>query len=531
MVFAAVSFVLPFLATVQAAEFLSVTKEVVEQVLFAELSTDGPYALALQAELGPMFSSLPKNEHGRLDPATVRYALHRYFVNKHGWYVKGLDPAGNGWNNDLSSHELTKEWAPSYIQELFDARLHGRGMDLMGLASFAATLSDLIHLEGLDDLESIYTALELPLHSPVPEAEFDLAIRAYLSKLIVAQGVTIENRDDAALVEADAREVDQQYDNIIMWVRDLRASRVWEERSRRNPFKQMGYEWDWATSYVKDLLHNFGSLTRGECQLLKDNLVKMEQADSGRIMLSSFYNNHELELHESVDYLRNLGALEEDGTSPRLVIPNYISSPSRCLPFSGYFSVCCPDECEGLLGSIEKSFATSTVTADRVVEVVSKLASATVDAPRNLSAPLLAKVGEIASHHGGYVPLHGRLFMQWLHHAYPRECPYPHVSGTVKPVTQDEWLNIHEDIDNAMVSDEERAVYSQMHTVSEVAVDTLPWSAVEELVAPRASRKEQATSVLRPVMLVLVVCSFALSLFRSTAVVPSSEPKDKQQWV
>ena len=34
---------------------------------------------------------------------------------------------------------------------------------------------------------------------------------------------------------------------------------------------------------------------------------------------------------------------------------------------------------------------------------------------------------QVASHHGGKVPLHGRLFAQWLHHAFPRECPYPHV--------------------------------------------------------------------------------------------------------
>merc|ERR1712048_1223009 len=30
---------------------------------------------------------------------------------------------------------------------------------------------------------------------------------------------------------------------------------------------------------------------------------------------------------------------------------------------------------------------------------------------------------------GGLVPLHGRLFAQWLHYAFPRECPFPHRSG------------------------------------------------------------------------------------------------------
>jgi len=447
--------------------------------------------------------------------------------------VKGLDPSGHGWSNEVSSREMTKEWAPSYIQELFNARIHGRGLDLPALASFAATMSDLIHLEGVGDLESIYDALDLPWHTPVPESEFDFAIRAYLSKLIVAQGVTVNNRDEALSVETEARHVDQQYDNIIMWVRDQRASRLWSESSLRNPFKPVGYEWDWVTSYMKELLHNFGGLTKGECQGLKESLLKMEEADSGRVMLSSFYSNSELELHESVAYLRNLGALEDDGYGPRLVIPNYISSPSRCLPFSGYFSVCCPDECEGLMGSIEKLLSASIATPEHVVNIVSNLPSDTVDAPRNLSAPLLARLSQIASHHGGVVPLHGRLFMQWLHHAYPRECPYPHISGTVKPVTQDEWLNIHEDIDNAMVSDEEREVFIQRKTVSGVGMETLPWSSVEELVAPRQVPKGAwLRSSLRVVMFVALLGSIIIPLVRASAtIVSGGKPKDSQHWV
>merc|ERR1712087_1052344 len=30
---------------------------------------------------------------------------------------------------------------------------------------------------------------------------------------------------------------------------------------------------------------------------------------------------------------------------------------------------------------------------------------------------------------------------QWMHHAFPRECPFPHVSGSITPVTPDEWLD------------------------------------------------------------------------------------------
>merc|ERR1719510_1026378 len=48
--------------------------------------------------------------------------------------------------------------------------------------------------------------------------------------------------------------------------------------------------------------------------------------------------------------------------------------------------------------------------------------------PRPLSASLVAKLSGVAAHSGGTVPLHGRLFAQWLHFAFPHECPYPHVT-------------------------------------------------------------------------------------------------------
>merc|ERR1719395_175173 len=72
--------------------------------------------------------------------------------------------------------------------------------------------------------------------------------------------------------------------------------------------------------------------------------------------------------------------------------------------------------------------------------LVSELSSSSVAAPRKLSEVLRQRLDEIAEIHGGSVQLHGRLFAQWMHHAFPRECPYPHLSGSTNPQTPDEWL-------------------------------------------------------------------------------------------
>merc|ERR1719409_472203 len=73
----------------------------------------------IQAILGPMVLSLPKNEHGNLEHVTVRYALHRVFVQRHGWSIKGLSAAGEPWNSS-SPAGILKDQVPSFIQNLFE---------------------------------------------------------------------------------------------------------------------------------------------------------------------------------------------------------------------------------------------------------------------------------------------------------------------------------------------------------------------------------------------------------------------------
>merc|ERR1719491_1644475 len=59
------------------------------------------------------------------------------------------------------------------------------------------------------------------------------------------------------------------------------------------------------------------------------------------------------------------------------------------------------------------------------------------------SAPIEGSLSEqlakIAATHDGVVPLHGRLFAQWLHYTFPRECPFPHKAGTAAKLTPMEF--------------------------------------------------------------------------------------------
>merc|ERR1719284_1851183 len=116
----------------------------------------------MKSILDPMFKALPKNQQGNLEHTTVRYALHRAFVQRHGWSIKGLDPSGSAWNSS-SPTGILKDQVPSYIQSLFEQRLGGRGLGLHELAVFGATIEHLVHNEAVGRLGSA-----LPLHGLLP---------------------------------------------------------------------------------------------------------------------------------------------------------------------------------------------------------------------------------------------------------------------------------------------------------------------------------------------------------------------------
>lgn len=309
-----------------------------------------------------------------------------------------------------------------------------------------------------------------------------------------------------------------------MWARDLRHTKLAESR-KRNSFTPPG-AWSLVEEFAQDLGHHFGKFQNLECQSLKSQLMDMEYRGTGRVRLSEFYGGADdgsWTFTESVDYLRALGALDEsDPKQMSVIIPNFLVSQTNCITPSSMYSVCCLNECEGLMSALERGSGGPEGEPAQIFELVSTIASATVDAPRVLPDVQRKRLEEVASLHGGKVPLHGRLFAQWMHHAYPRECPYPHVTGTTAPVSPDEWMKTSETTE---ATDEEmkrhalqRASAEELSTAMapEAHAEALPWITVEELIVPR-EQEQQASSGrgLRLIGMVALAASL-LQLKRST---------------
>jgi len=205
-------------------------------------------------------------------------------------------------------------------------------------------------------------------------------------------------------------------------------------------------EFENVSRLAQEIGEQYGSFNDLECQELKSTLMTMEgpSRKAGRVRLADFYNKSlysHWKFTEKAEYLRDLGALDETNASELLVIlPNYITSRPQCLEATTLYAVCCRNECDDLMGHLEREIARPTASVERVAELVAAMPSGTVAAPRTLSPILLRRLQESSSAQDGKVHLHGRLFAQWMHHAFPRECPYPHEAGMTNPQTADEWM-------------------------------------------------------------------------------------------
>jgi len=256
---------------------------------------------------------------------------------------------------------------------------------------------------------------------------------------------------------------------------------------------------------------------------MKDAMVKMEYRGTGRVRLSEFYKRPAGEdvwtFSESASYLRSLGALDETTPSqPSVVMANYINSPSNCIASSGFYSVCCKNECEGLLGHLEENIGRPEAKPATIASLVANLPSQSVTAPLQLSAKLLQRLDDIAATHMGTVPLHSRLFAQWMHHVYPRECQYPHLSGTTDSKLPEEWMEATGRDGTATDAEMEEHISNEVQHVDasghDLAVEDLtPWCDVEEffLAQPPASAGS-LSSKLRGVALLMAVGSLAYGL-------------------
>lgn len=464
-----------------------VGKPEVTATLFEELADSRYHLGTFEASLNSTFTALPKNEHGNLGHQAARYALLRYFMKQHGWYIKGLEPGKADYSPPPQARiadYFVKEWIPGVLQDALEHRAGKFGLDLHDLAALAATYEDLIRKEVRTKLELAYTLEGLPGQDDMDRTDALHILETYLVQFVYASDFTVPDNEGVAVARERKSRRYRNYASVHDFYEDILDRHLGSESTA--PLARVSFNETVDVAY--DLGQEFHTFNEKDCVDLRKTLERAESRKAGRVRLSTFYNmtryTH-FRFGESVDYLRALGALDEtDSKVPSVIISNYVLSRPNCLEASNLYVVCCRNACEDLMAHLESSISRASAAPALIADIVSKFKSNSDAEPLELSAALLGRLDEVAAHHDGEVPIHGRLFAQWMHHVFPLECPYPNIAAasletpgaSFHEQASEEEMRQHIEDDVCAVNWEGRIECA--HEVLD-----LPWSMTEEMIS------------------------------------------------
>lgn len=515
---------------INAENFLDIRKEVIStayirgalELAMESVQTNGPLSVShheTRKVLEPLFRVLPKNERGRIEGPMLRHALHRYFLQRYSITVRGLEASLNK-SSLVGKSEIYRDRVPLLVESILEGHYASDGFGLDDAAAIAVVLDGLIMEPSDADLGSALALRNRELAgSTLTRNELELALVDHTLQWLVG---------DEAEVEADGKNRRFLEDAIPKWqsIEDFVRGEVDRlEHGRRaggsNPFTRI-FTPDDFRSIAKGITSGFGTWWEQECQNIKTALVKEDPNELGRVRLSDFYKSNddgEWRFGESEAYLRDLGAIDHTSRSngPQVIIPNYLLGPNNCIVSSTFYLVCCVNECEALLGQVEQAVQAPVALPEHILAVVGNM---TEDSQQfRLQEALADQLKQIAKKHRGKVPLHGRLFAQWMHYVFPQECPYPHPVGAVSYQTTMEYgdSSIAEPSEMKEHAKKARRRSGMSAEESEMVAQELmsQWTDEEELLSDYAELRPPRVALDMPVGAVLVAVALVGALFVS----------------
>jgi len=371
----------------------------------------------------------------------MRYSVQRYFSQQNGWVVKGFEPHAIAANisSEANNSDILQSKLPEYIRTALEEKFAHSGFSLEDLAVMVAAVERLTYDEVMRGVELAFKLNNHEITDGLDLESFSDVLGSYLiTEMLEGTSTELEQH---TLDKENIRKMYPHWDTTFSFVVDLVHSEVFGKMPRQNPFTDHDvYFFDDATTIAQQISEKFGSWSMHECHEIKDSLVNMDVHGTGRVKLSQFYGKSQdggWQFREASEYLRTLGALDESSTlqGPQVIIPNYISGMSNCITSAPYYSICCLNECDRVFQHLEGVITASKAFPTEIIRAVESMPDTSSIEATNVSAALQSRLEEVAAVHGGKVPLHGRLFAQWLHYVFPRDCPFPHLAGTVNPQT------------------------------------------------------------------------------------------------
>jgi len=195
---------------------------------------------AANATLMSMFNSLPKNEHGRVGAAAMRYAVQRYFSKNHGWIIKGFESHSS--MADVNDTGILGSKVPGYVEATLEGMIQKGGYSLPDILTVVIVVERLIFDEVARSVESAYVLNHFATESMLNRDSLVTVLESHL----IVEMLERHDSDEESHKEdrAEIHELYQNWDQLQDFMQDIvsmETSTVLQS-GVRNPFSQVGAE-------------------------------------------------------------------------------------------------------------------------------------------------------------------------------------------------------------------------------------------------------------------------------------------------
>jgi len=454
---------------------------------------DKAHIEAIRSVVTPMWRTIPKVTQNRVDKRNLRYIVHRYFMQTSSLQVRGFEPTRPTNDSHWGSADILSQMVPAYVESVLDAKhVSQQGYSLQDVVDMVLALDQLIFDWEGSLLEDVYKHQRKLSQQALSHQDLKQVVEEYMVKWMVDadpedHALLLKNHTLAATLIPHFHELLRFSDGRIKTFEFERQQRT-PKGHGRNAWSST-YSFEDAHKVVGGITRSFQSYWQSECAGMKESLMAMDKHSTGRVPLARFYNtaiNSDWRFGESEAYLRELGALDESSSwiGAQVIIPNYLQATSNCIVSTAHYLVCCEAECESLMGEIEDAIQAPEALPETILGIVRKMTSQTTldhDEPAHLDGNMVDQLNKVAQKHGGMVPLHSRLFAQWLHYVFPHECPFPHKTGAISSATPSEFGDDFRASKDDMDKHAANATALDISVTKEELQWMSQWSADEEL--------------------------------------------------
>lgn len=397
---------------------------------------------SINATMWPTYLSMPKVHGGRLSPMAVRHVVQSYFAQVHGWKLLDFD------NSSAPKGSVLPANAAAIIEAILEAHEHGQGLIISEVVAMAAALERLI----LDDsVLMLRKAYEINDISPQDQVDME-----EISEILLSYLALYQHQSDTDMMTVSIKPENHQRwkrkminKGLYEWEKDFVEQALldfyYQHKDAIGTFREPQFVFEDVAEIVDAMAHKFGRVHDEECTNLRESLEEDDPAGTGRVALEDFYKARpdirRFLLEETIEDLRDMGAIDSSVPGkPQVRIMNYVLSTANCLKRSKFYYVCCISPCNAIMSQIEHTFMSPKVSPNQLWGLLSNI-STEVDKDLDIhGSPLHGPTGahlhlslsSIATKHGGFVPIYSNSFSNWLHFAFPRECPLHQALATTQ---------------------------------------------------------------------------------------------------